>query len=408
MPGFSDHDTYKRWDNTFRDQREETRFLVENWPRHAKRIRITALLSGLAYLGGLHADFLALGHSSEFLVLLIARCLFFAVGLLCFGITYTRFGRALVHKVAFLYLLVIIATECIEMIFKPELGTQDLPFLAIVILVYYIFYPSRLTTLTIGGLIGSAAYVLVQGFVIKHSMVYMSTTAITFVLVNLLGVYFVHAMNRAQRTEYRALAEQRELNEKLHSEIAERKKVELKLLEMATIDELTQVFNRRHFLELAGNEFRRADRTNRPFSLLMIDVDLFKLVNDTYGHDIGDLVLKSMAETCRKQIRDVDIFGRMGGEEFALLLPETDRAQAWHMAERLRRLITDTPVFAAGGSIRITISIGVASTEEKETDTLEKLFKNADRALYRAKENGRNQVALWGDAGSFTFDHGRN
>jgi diguanylate cyclase (GGDEF)-like protein len=397
MPNHSTSPICRKWDNTFQDTRKETQFLIGNWPGHAKRIRITILLTTLAYLGGLHTDFLTLGRSSEFLVMLAARGLVFVMGLICIAISYTKNGRTLVHQGVFFVFLLITATECIEMIYKPELGAQNLPFLAIVVLVYYIFYPSHLTTIAIAGVIGGGACVLVQSFVIDQPMVYVSPTALTFVLVNMLGISFVRAVNRAQRTEYRALAEQRELNGKLQEEIAEREKAERKLLELATIDELTLVFNRRRFLELARREFKRAERTNRTFSLLMIDADNFKAVNDTYGHDVGDLVLQTLAGTCQEHIRELDVLGRMGGEEFAILLPETGRKQARRMAERLRSLIAGSPVPVAGRSNPITVSIGVASTLDSDTDTLEKLFKHADNALYLAKENGRDQVAVWGD-----------
>ena len=398
MSNLSNAPAYNKWDNTFRDAREETQFLIDKWPRNARRIRITALLTGLAYLGGAHGDYMALGHSMNFFFLLAARGLVSVIALACLGITFTKKGRAKVHVGLFLYFLVLIFSECLELIYKPELGAQGLPFLSIIIIIYYLFYPTKLIATMTGGIIGGVAYTLVQAFVLHQPLVYVSPAAITFILVNLLGIYFIRAMNRADRTEYHSLAEQRQLNQKLHGEIAEREKMELRLLELATVDELTKVFNRRRFLEIARSEFRRIERTNRNFSLLMIDADNFKVVNDTYGHDVGDLVLQTLAGICQENIRDLDVLGRIGGEEFALLLPETSRDQAGRLAERLRGLIAETPVPLAGNSIQITVSIGVASTLDNDAATLEKLFKNADKALYLAKENGRDQVAVWGSS----------
>lgn len=164
---------------------------------------------------------------------------------------------------------------------------------------------------------------------------------------------------------------------------------------IANIDELSQVFNRRRFMELAEQEFLKSERTGSPLCLLSIDADHFKSVNDNYGHDVGDLVLKTLAGAFKENIRKPDIFGRMGGEEFALLLPETNLDRALQIADRLRRLIEATQIPIKEDKLNITVSIGVAATDTLEATTMEALFKNSDTALYQAKNNGRNQVAAW-------------
>jgi len=174
-------------------------------------------------------------------------------------------------------------------------------------------------------------------------------------------------------------------------DISERKHAEEELRRLATTDSLTELFNRRHFLELAQREVVRANRYKRPLSLMMMDIDHFKKVNDSYGHDAGDRVLVHLARIGLEQIRDVDIFGRIGGEEFAILLPDTDLASGGEAAERLRREVAGTVVEVNGQQVRITISIGVSTLTESIQD-LDALMISADRALYSAKWKGRNKV----------------
>ena len=165
------------------------------------------------------------------------------------------------------------------------------------------------------------------------------------------------------------------------------------IYQLATQDALTDLINRRHFIELADNEIARAIRHGRPLSLCILDVDLFKPVNDRYGHISGDEVLRQIADLLRKHARNDDIAARIGGEEFALLVPECDAAAARVFAERLRETVAAT-VFSPGGEPQhITISIGIAALA-KGRDTRSALMAAADTALYRAKSEGRNRVCI--------------
>jgi diguanylate cyclase (GGDEF)-like protein len=179
----------------------------------------------------------------------------------------------------------------------------------------------------------------------------------------------------------------------LPAAIGERRKAEEQardLHRLATTDELTGLFNRRRFLALAAAEWRRFQRYRRPLSLLMLDVDRFKSINDHYGHDAGDRVLAHIAQLCRNQKRSADVIGRLGGEEFAVLLPETDLEEAGLFAERLRRAVAEEAVPIAGGAVRVTLSIG--ASEARRARDLADLMRQADLALYEAKRTGRNRV----------------
>ncbi|WP_448192795.1 sensor domain-containing diguanylate cyclase [Azospirillum sp. sgz301742] len=164
------------------------------------------------------------------------------------------------------------------------------------------------------------------------------------------------------------------------------------LQHLATVDPLTGMWNRRHFLELANRELERARRYDRPLCVLMLDVDHFKWINDAHGHATGDTALVELAATCRVTLRGSDLLGRLGGEEFAVLLPETDTQCACEVAERLRCAIAAIDLPSPTGPIRLTASIGVAAMHPADA-SVEKPLSRADEALYRAKAEGRNRVA---------------
>lgn len=164
---------------------------------------------------------------------------------------------------------------------------------------------------------------------------------------------------------------------------------------LATTDGLTRLYNRRTFLQRAESEFERSRRYQRPLTVLMMDVDHFKDVNDTYGHEVGDRVLRVLADECRRTLRQQDVLGRYGGEEFVAFLPETAAPVALEVAERLRKSVESLRVPVERNSIRITLSIGIAVLDEKDRD-IAALIVSADQALYEAKQQGRNRTVVSG------------
>jgi diguanylate cyclase (GGDEF)-like protein/PAS domain S-box-containing protein len=163
------------------------------------------------------------------------------------------------------------------------------------------------------------------------------------------------------------------------------------LEQLAMTDYLTNLYNRRYFMQRGAEEFKRARRNNQPLALLMMDIDHFKNVNDTYGHDAGDMALQQVAATLKSSLREIDILGRIGGEEFAVLLPNISLHEAAVLAERVRKAVAGTSVEIPGGSLTITISIGVAVLTN-ETSGIDNILKNADVAMYQAKSCGGNCV----------------
>jgi diguanylate cyclase (GGDEF)-like protein len=166
---------------------------------------------------------------------------------------------------------------------------------------------------------------------------------------------------------------------------------------MAMTDPLTGLFNRRHFLDLAARESARVSRARQPLAVLMLDIDHFKTVNDTFGHATGDQVLTHVARICLGCTRQCDTLARLGGEEFAVLLPDTSMETALTIAERARAAVADDMTLRGpdGAPMRTTLSIGVAALAQGD-DGIAAALDRADKAMYLAKSSGRNRVCAYG------------
>lgn len=177
-------------------------------------------------------------------------------------------------------------------------------------------------------------------------------------------------------------------------DITAHKQMESYLKNIANTDPLTGVGNRRYFMDEGRKEYSRSKRYPQPLSLLMMDIDKFKNINDTYGHDIGDIALKALAKICAATLRTSDMFARLGGEEFAAVLSGTPIDGAKHLAERLRLAVEAMVTPSSKGDIRYTISIGVTEMLGSEGEDIEVMLNRADSGLYQAKEGGRNRVVV--------------
>lgn len=166
---------------------------------------------------------------------------------------------------------------------------------------------------------------------------------------------------------------------------------DLKLLEAATFDELTRLYNRRYLLQIFDKTLELHKRNQKPMTIILLDLDHFKKINDTYGHEQGDLVLKIFSETLSQQLRTYDVFSRFGGDEFIFLLPETNVEYGLKIAERVKNEINHLSV----NEIKITASQGLYSTVPSADDDFSTFFKRADQALYLSKEAGRDCITVW-------------
>ena len=164
-------------------------------------------------------------------------------------------------------------------------------------------------------------------------------------------------------------------------------------MEIASTDSLSGLYNRRHFFEHAEIEFHRAQRHECDVSFLLLDVDNFKLINDNYGHDAGDVVMKFLATILKEEVRAFDLVARYGGDEFIIMLVNANQGQAYSIAERIRSAVAKTPVTVDSRTLNIHLSGGISSFDAKDPE-LKVILKRADDALYRAKRQGRNRVEI--------------
>lgn len=207
---------------------------------------------------------------------------------------------------------------------------------------------------------------LVDGAIDWHAMIF--PLAVPLLLTPFIGFFFVHLLFELDKA-----------------------KSQLAVLSMT--DDLTGLFNRRYFLDQAHKELTRAQRYGQVFSMLFIDLDDFKVVNDRYGHPAGDKILCMVANTCQHESREADVLARYGGDEFAILMPGLQSHQAVQYADRLRNILSDAKILYQGQILRTTVSIGVVTWQHEIFD-MEALIYLMDRALYAAKHGGKNKTRV--------------
>ena len=353
------------------DTRAEGYFQTTQLPATRKRIRFVSIISSLAYLGAIYADSMQLS-GRDFDVMDAARIFTVLISLIPISqsfsnkISSVRFGQGMA-----LYMGAVICTEMFEIIVKSgQLEFLAPTITAFIILLFYLYQPPQIWQSVLIGGGGSLAYLTLLTVVPDAALGEISNIILIFALTNGFGFYFSRQFGVSRRREYLVLRE---------------------LKKQAEIDVLTEVFNRRHLLALGLREFQVAKRYGHSFSILSLDIDFFKKINDSCGHAGGDAVLTAFATRCKSALRETDLFGRIGGEEFLALLPHASLTQALQTANRLREITVRNPFFANGTHITVTVSIGVA-TIAKDTPSLEAAINAADAALYTAKRNGRNAV----------------
>ena len=205
----------------------------------------------------------------------------------------------------------------------------------------------------------------------------LTVAAFAQVIVHVLGVSFTMQLQSYRRKSFQAYVDERDAKEMVAY--------------LANIDPLTNSLTRRHFFSIAVSEFLRFQRYQRPMSVMVIDADHFKRINDTYGHHAGDVALRSLSLVAMDHKRAQDTFGRLGGEEFGLLLPETNLQRALVVAKRIQTIWAESPVNLDGELIHSTVSIGVTEASPDD-ESFDDLILRADKMLYKAKETGRNRV----------------
>ncbi|MFW5499462.1 MAG: GGDEF domain-containing protein [Maridesulfovibrio sp.] len=264
----------------------------------------------------------------------------------------------------------VLAAESLELIVKfSDIGSLSVPVTVFIVLAYYILLPPRIMLPLVASLCGSILYLSVLATVLPVNSSSYINTAIYLSLANVFGAFFLYTLGRSLRREYAAMED---------------------LKKLVAVDELTGVSSRRRVLEAGDCLFKSALRFNSKLSVLMMDIDHFKKVNDDHGHCVGDEVLKETASRCSEVLREVDHFGRLGGEEFLVILPHSGVHDGIKVAERLRSCIRERMFNVGESYLPVSVSIGVA--ELRGHDDLKSLIQEADEQLYRAKKCGRDLV----------------
>jgi len=261
--------------------------------------------------------------------------------------------------------------------FRPA-SFQSTVFDIIVVFAIYALSPLKLRSNIILVMAFSAGTLYINYF-FKAGMDFAALNVATaaLVIVHVLGLGSALQMQSYRRKSFKAYIDEKDAKEMVAY--------------LANIDPLTKSLTRRHFFNIAESEFMRFTRYRRSLSVLVIDADSFKEINDTYGHHAGDIVLRSLSLVAMEQKRAQDTFGRLGGEEFGLILPETGLEQAKVVADRIQSVWAQTPSNMDGVMIRSTVSVGVAEAQA-EDKTFDDVLRRADLMMYKAKEQGRNRV----------------
>lgn len=339
---------------------------------------LSLLVTSFSFLLMLYIDWLLFaGHDDLFRIMVLCRTAYILFTAL-FMVAIIRTNRVKIFD-----RLVISWVSCLIMILLLFNFTRPANYLTtvfdiIIVLAIYMLSPLKLSTNILLTLAFSIGTMYVNHF-LKTGVdrIELNVATAAQFITHVLGIGASVQLHSFRRASFRAYMTEKDARETAAY--------------LANIDPLTRSFTRRQFLSLTGVEFQRYKRYKRPLSILSLDVDSFKSVNDTYGHHAGDLVLRSLSLMVMEQKRTQDTFGRLGGEEFGLLMPETTLEQACVVAERIRARWENTPSNLDGELIRSTVSIGAAEVSLTDS-SYDDMFRRADRMLYKAKDAGRNRV----------------
>lgn len=380
-----------RFSGEFDDELLEGRFWAETAHDHARLCRLALLISSTLFVGFTVVDLVSLGVGPRWGLLLVLRLIFVVPGLLAYQLLGRHPELIRRHDAVTLVEAVAISGYMAVALLQPLPGQMHSLGLVLVTLGLFVLVPNRLVYVTALTVTSSSVWVGVVSYVEGLGPAETFALAMRFGAILVMGWVAAHQIGVTQRREFALRIAAEDTNERLAAEVVHRRRLEAVLVERANSDSLTGVANRRRFEELGERELLRAQRMHQPVSVLVLDVDHFKSINDTRGHGAGDEVLCALATVMVETLRRVDIVGRLGGEEFAAIMPGATIDRAQEVGERLRAAIADLVVDVDGVSVRITASIGVTELDVW-TDRLSDGLARADRAMYAAKAAGRDRV----------------
>ncbi len=389
-------DTLFTWYGAFAESQMERKYRCSCWP---EMVGGGARTCALAAFGFLLAGFFLLpeeGMTPLVNFLVFFRAMVAVTGLLPLILLETPYSLRFTPCLVAAFVICIGAYEAVAAVLTYTPGLEySPPYTLLIVLLCYFLAPLTLKYTMAAGLIASMIYISALRVCVVHEWSDLFQLIFFFAIVNVLGTsIFIH-MGKWRRRHFMDMAEICQLNEKLQQEVMHKEEVNRHLEHLSITDSLTGVGNRRKFLDMADLERRRAHRYGTPFSVVMIDIDHFKEVNDRYGHEGGDVALCELTRVVEAQLRGSDLLTRLGGEEFAILLPQTQKAEAWLLAERIRQVVAAHVVSIGVVHFSITISMGVTDVRMGRSDSVKGLLNRADRALYKAKARGRNRTEMY-------------
>lgn len=388
-----------RWCGEFVDGAMEAEF-QEHVRDHELRQFIVALqVTGPLYFAFVISDYLALGPTRAFLINFVLRLM---VLLYCWRLAARLQAQQPIvprlHRLSLWFFLIVLTDAFVIYPFSQRAFLEVYPGLLVMLVGAFFFVPSTLARRLIATVYALAGVVMEAAIWFPPHPRDIPLSALFFVVTLVFCIVTSVQHARMRRLSFIDVLHNRQLAQLLQRENALRRRLEAQALQQARTDDLTGLPNRRHFIELAERELSRAQRYQESLALMMFDLDHFKAVNDSLGHAAGDEALRAVAGCCSGILRANDIIGRIGGEEFAVLLPQTTDAGARVLAERLREAVAACPVYVRNGEeLFVTATIGVTVTLPGQPLTLDALLAQADDALYAGKARGRNQVCVTGE-----------
>lgn len=378
------------WSGEFTDRTTE-----QAYREHVEKATASSLIvalriwATLLVLFGL-LDYLALGLSEGFIHLLSTRLL--AAGLLLLLAWRLHSRPRLATEGYAVTALEVVGFSLFFLIYiiRPDIVSWNIGVTLIILISLYIFVPNRVVLSNVGAAFGILGTIYCIALLDVESTLLVG---LTFVLAfpAIIGYAAGLRLQKGQRQQYALFTETVRVNQALQEEIKRREQLELELKLQATTDPLTGLFNRRQYESLFQRELERVRRHAVALSLCVVDLDHFKKINDEHGHDAGDQVLKQVSRLFVDTLRNTDIVGRFGGEEFILLLPDTDLRCALLVLGRLRERLQSACVLTEGLSLQVTATFAVTEVTNQDV-CIEDVIRRADRALYDGKKSGRNCV----------------
>ncbi|WP_300672897.1 GGDEF domain-containing protein [Desulfoluna sp.] len=384
------------WVGEFADRETESAYRGSFWPEMVRGLSRICVLLALGFLLGGFALPVEQGWGPTVRVLSCLRGVTAAMGLVPLMLLARGHVLRRVPGVMAFFILCVGACESITSVFihRPWAG-NSIPFTLLFVFLFYFVAPLAWRyILAAAGLISVLCLAILTLWG-GRTWADLFPLILLLCVVNGLGFALFIQMARWRRQRFFEMEAIQRSNESLRRDVEERNEINRHLEHLAITDSLTGVGNRRKFLEVAEMERRRACRYGVFFSLVMLDIDYFKKVNDRYGHEGGDIALCELTRVVEKQLRCSDLLVRLGGEEFAILLPETRQDEAWMLAERVRQQVAAHVIHTGVLRFSLTVSMGVTEVQIDQEDSVKGMLNRADAALYKAKSRGRNRVEIY-------------